>query len=112
MPGFDRSGPTGTGPLTGRQQGYCNPATRGSAAYMARGYGFGRGMGLRRGFRGGFGPGRGMERGSGRGFYQAVAVDSPRPSGNELQMLKSDADAMQKSLEAIRDRIKTLEKEV
>ena len=68
MPGFDRTGPMGAGPMTGGARGYCNPATAGTMPAIAGGYGYGRGLGLRRGFRGVFGPGRGRGRGFGRGY--------------------------------------------
>jgi len=56
MPGGDRTGPAGLGPMTGRRAGYC-------AGYQAPGYvnpwpRFGRGIG--------FGRGRGFW---GRGFW-------------------------------------------
>ena len=78
MPRFDRTGPNGQGPMTGRGLGNCNPdAIRAqdqdkpidndlSRPYprfsgWARGFGFGRGMR----FGGGFG--RGFRSGRGRG---------------------------------------------
>ena len=47
MPGFDRTGPQGRGPLTGRGMGPCGA---GSPGGYGRGYGrgFGRGYGFRR----------------------------------------------------------------
>jgi hypothetical protein len=70
MPGFDRKGPEGKGPMTGRKMGYCGgnkpdtdvPRGRG----FGRGEGFGAGRGLGRGLGRGFG--RGQGRGLGRGF--------------------------------------------
>ena len=113
MPGFDRSGPMGAGPMTGGARGRCNPATAGTIPTYAGGYGYGRGLGLRRGFRGGFGPDAGMRRGYGRGYgwyppdagpvYTADAAD-------EMDMLKSEADYLKKSLDAINARIDALEK--
>jgi len=44
MPGQDRTGPTGQGPLTGRGLGPCG---RGLAFRRGMGRGFGRGMGYR-----------------------------------------------------------------
>lgn len=78
MPGFDRTGPAGRGPMTGRALGYCNPkrASRSTeetspepdqiqsdVAAPDRGivYGLGRG-GLPRGGGRGFGRGRMMRR--------------------------------------------------
>ena len=68
-------------------------------------------LGLRRGFRGGFGPGRGRERGYGRGYEGYPPAAGPAysmdPAG-EMDMLKADADYLQKSLEAINKRIEEL----
>ncbi|RKY23605.1 MAG: hypothetical protein DRP62_05580 [Planctomycetota bacterium] len=96
MPGGDRTGPAGMGPMTGRAAGFCagypvpgymNPAM-GRAGFYSAGvpavgpygagsYGYGAGYGvpygrrvnpwLRRGF--GFGFGRGLRRGRGRFGY-------------------------------------------
>ena len=63
MPGYDRTGPMGVGPMTGGVRGRCNPATVGNIPAYADGYGYGRSLGLRRGFRGG--SGSGMGRGGG-----------------------------------------------
>ncbi len=72
MPGGDRTGPNGAGPMTGRAAGYC-------AGYAVPGYenpacGYGR-----RGGRRGYGRGRG--RGFGRGWYgnPPVTVVPPVP---------------------------------
>ena len=68
-------------------------------------------LGLRRGFRGGFGPGRGRERGYGRGYegYPPAAGPAyPIDAAGEMDMLKADADYLQKSLEAINKRIEEL----
>ena len=107
MPGFDRSGPMGAGPMTGRAMGRCNPnrAAVGPAFYG----GYGRGMAMRRGRGGGgFGAGRGFRRGFGPGYGWAAPM---APAGSELDALKSEADFMQKSLETINRRIAELEKE-
>ncbi|MBW2366243.1 MAG: DUF5320 domain-containing protein [Deltaproteobacteria bacterium] len=56
MPGFDRSGPMGAGPMTGGARGLCNP---GNAGYPRQ---FSRGGFLGRGFRRGYGM-AGMGRG-------------------------------------------------
>jgi len=67
MPGGDRTGPWGAGPMTGRATGYC-------AGYSAPGYvnpvrGFGRGWGR------GYGRGRGF--GRGRCAYPPVTLVPP-----------------------------------
>ena len=113
MPGFDRTGPMGAGPLTGGTRGRCNPATAGTIPTYTGGYGYDRGLGLRRGFRGGFGPGGGMRRGYGRGYgwYPPVAGPVyPSDAADEMDILKSEADYLKKSLDAISARIDALEK--
>ncbi len=111
MPGFDRSGPTGAGPMTGGARGNCNPANAGYNPQFGRGYG--RGMGLRRGFRGGAGTGMGAGPGYGRsfGFYPPVGgTFSQMTAEDEINMLKANADYMKNSLDEINKRIKELEK--
>ncbi|MBN2062537.1 MAG: DUF5320 domain-containing protein [Deltaproteobacteria bacterium] len=108
MPGFDRTGPSGAGPMTGGARGFCNPSTR---AYAGTGYGYG----LGRGFRGGFGRGfrgfRGYWRGYGQEAYPYPAgryvPDYGFPYGrqygmkpeDEARMLRNDLDAIKKRLE-------------
>lgn len=114
MPGGDRTGPMGMGPMTGRAGGYC-------AGYPVPGYmtpvpgrgGFGYGRGWGRAF------GRG--RGFGRGFgWRWAAYGNPYygnlpnslPAYNpqtEAQMLREEARAMQEELDAINQRLKSLE---
>jgi len=112
MPRFDRTGPMGAGPMTGGARGRCNPATVGNVPAYAGASGYGRGLALRRGFRGGYGAGQGRGRGAGRGYgwYPPAAAPgySMDPTG-ELDMLKAEADYMNKSLEAITKRIEELE---
>ena len=113
MPGSDRTGPMGAGPMTGGARGLCNPANAGYNPGFTEGFSYGRGLGLRRGFRGGFGPDRGWGRGFGRGCgWSLPAVGPAYPAGasDEVDVLKADANYMQKSLDAINKRIKELEK--
>jgi hypothetical protein len=110
MPGFDRSGPMGAGPMTGGRRGLCNPANTGYGTRSSRSFGFERGMGLGRGFRGGFG--RGMGRAFGRRgwnqptYYPAYAQHPEE----ELNMLKAEANSAKNSLDMINRRIAELEK--
>jgi len=111
MPGFDRTGPMGAGPMTGGARGRCNPATAGTIPAFAGGYGYGRGLAMRRGFRGACGPGRGRRRGYGRGFGwypPALGPAYAKDAASEIDMLKADAETMQKSLDAINKRIDEL----
>jgi hypothetical protein len=111
MPGLDRSGPMGAGSMTGGRRGICgragvavNPPAYGSS------YGYGRGMGFRRGF----GRGRGYGLGPAQGrvpSQEAYGTGYPASKTDEMEMLRADTDAMQKSLEAVQRRITELEKE-
>ena len=122
MPRGDRTGPAGMGPMTGRGMGYC-------ASYDAPGYaspapGFGRGRG--RGWWGG-GPGWGGGRGW-RHRYYATGVprwalyDYPPtwaygPYGpavteeQEVELLRGQAEALGREMEAITKRLEELENE-
>ena len=110
MPGYDRTGPVGAGPKTGGARGLCNSAAVGTIPAFAGGRrGYGRGLALRRGFRGGFDPG--MGRGFGRGYRwypPALGSSYPAEAASEMDMLKADADYLQKSLDAINQRIDEL----
>lgn len=56
MPRFDKTGPEGKGPMTGRGLGPCNPNITNPQTYQGPfGIGAGAGFGLGRGFRQGFG---------------------------------------------------------
>ena len=111
MPGGNRTGPAGQGPITGRGAGFCagfsvpgyaNPV--GGRGYWGRGRG--RGMGRGRGF--------------GRGFGWAGVAD-PYPANasfgptltaaQELEGLKQEAEFLQNNLSQVSERIEQLEKE-
>ena len=110
MPGFDRTGPMGAGPMTGGARGPCNTD---SAAYDPRFYGGGRrGLGLRRGFRGGYDlrMGRGHRAGRGYGWFPpAIDPGFPADASGEVGLLKAQADYLKNSLDAINERIDALE---
>jgi len=114
MPGGDRTGPMGEGPMTGRGAGYC-------AGYAAPGFakpgpGWGRGLGL------GFGRGRGFGWrcwGAPARYYGPQAAygpvgpwDARRISREEeLEYLKHQAGELKDELDAIGSRVKELETE-
>ncbi|MBU2651932.1 MAG: DUF5320 domain-containing protein [Bacteroidetes bacterium] len=88
MPGFDRTGPSGNGPMTGRRRGYCagNNENKGFAAPP---FAWGRG----RGFQGyGFGRGRGF------GRYTNWYGDEKSFLENEIRMLKDYLAELEKQL--------------
>jgi len=98
--------------MTGGARGRCNPATAGTIPASTGGHSYGRGLASRRGFRGGFDPGMGRGRGFGRGYrWYPPVLDSSYPveAASEMDMLKANADYLQKSLDAINKRIETLE---
>ena len=70
MPGFDKTGPSGQGAMTGRGRGRCATPGEDSVERDSLGFGRGLGRGLGRGF------GRGMWRGfgarDGRGFGRGM----------------------------------------
>lgn len=124
MPGGDRTGPAGMGPMTGRGAGYC--AGYDAPGFMNRPFG---------GWFGGRGRGRGMGFGRGRGFggggwgyrhmYYATGLPgwmrygygaapgtgwNPGPE-EEKQYLKQQAEGLQAELEEIRKRLDQLESE-
>ena len=111
MPGFDRTGPMGEGPMTGGARGRCNP--RGLFNTLG---GFGLGRGARRGYGQGFGrgygrgPGRGGFSPAGRGWYGS-AYDRPyaMDDRDEITILKNEADALNSELVEINRRIQELE---
>jgi len=121
MPGGDRTGPMGMGPMTGRAAGNC--AGFGMPGYMNPGVGRGFGMG--------FGRGRGFGgRGGGRGWrnmfhatgmpgwmrfggyatpYPYAAPQTKLDPDAEKQALRSQADALQSELEMIKKRLDEIE---
>ena len=113
MPGFDKTGPMGAGPMTGGSRGRCNPATAGTIPAYGGGYGYGRGLGLRRGFRGGYGTGWGRGRGFGRGYEwypPAVPPAYPMSADLESDISKAEADYTKQVFDAINKRLDELEK--
>ncbi|MFO7872041.1 MAG: DUF5320 domain-containing protein [Candidatus Undinarchaeales archaeon] len=83
MPGFNRTGPRGEGPRTGRGLGPC-----------------GAGYKCRRGFR------QGYRRRSGRRFYGAPA---PLTKKEEKEALTEEKKAIEEELKAVEKRIRELE---
>ena len=55
MPGFDKTGPLGDGPMSGRAQGMCRSSRSGRQTERSGGYGLGRGRRQGRGFKCGMG---------------------------------------------------------
>lgn len=106
MPGFDRSGPLGEGPMTGGKRGLCGSARKvGYSAYAGRGfcYGFPRGRGF----------GRGVGLGRGRGFAwrsASAAPVIPTTPDEEMDILKDNIDILKQQLDAYTQRLDELTK--
>ena len=102
MPGFNRRGPEGMGPMTGGGRGLCNPANR---SFSNRGGSFMAGAGRGRGF----GSGRrqsGMGRRAGFGYSGAPYYDNAQEESllkNEEAMLKDELEAIKQRLEEIKE---------
>jgi len=119
MPGGDRTGPVGSGSMSGRAAGFC--AGYGMPGYANQGFGLGRGMGRMRGR----GPGRGRGMGLGGwwgvpggryfgGFPTGAAAYGPLSeprvySRDESEWLKEQADALQRELKSVEARLAELE---
>jgi len=114
MPGFDGTGPVGSGPMTGRGAGYC-------AGFARSGYrrdpGFGSGLAFRPGFGRGlaFRRGAGYGRGAGRMFAGPVNWVTPQANGisekEEINYLNDTASALENELNAVRERLNELQNE-
>ena len=126
MPGFDGTGPSSMGPMTGGRRGFCNPSRASYDPAPVQWTGYGRGFGR------GYGRGRGLGRGAGfgwgrglgwRGFYPPAGgwvgptygpgygnTYNVRPE-DEIRTLKGEADYMKNELDAINKRIEELETE-
>ena len=115
MPGGDRTGPAGMGPMTGRAAGYC-------AGFSTPGYmnPYGGRLGL------GFGWGRGRGRGFAwrrqfyaSGMYPNMPYSQPLPYAapygpdyseeKEIELLQNQGKFLQDQLNEINNRIKELE---
>ena len=116
MPGGDRTGPMGMGPMTGRAAGFC--AGFGAPGFASGGPGLGRGWG--RGFGRGWGRGYGWQAPAAPGFRWA-APQATVPAGpwsarqitreEELEYLKGQADMLKQEMDAISGRIGQIESE-
>lgn len=101
MPGFDRTGPWGMGPMTGGRRGLCVLRGRGSDWYSG-GRGFGWGTGPRWG------------RGSGwcrwrPSYVPPYAYAPPMGTEREFDFLRNQSQALREELENIEARISEME---
>jgi len=122
MPGGDRTGPTGMGPMTGRAAGYCtdynapgyaNPVFQRGVCGVRLGRGRGRGIKWRHWF---YSTGQpfqswvnprvwGPERGSAPVYTQSMSKEA------QIDMLKTEAADLENALQEIRDRLAKISEE-
>jgi hypothetical protein len=114
MPGGDRTGPRGFGPMTGRSLGYCSGYN--SPGYANLGFGRGFGRGCDRGF------GLGL-RGRGRGFWWRGYRDTyywpqtpfgvnPQPNKDEEKAyLENLVKNLEEEIKMVKERLHELSKE-
>ena len=103
MPGLNKQGPEGNGPMSGRQQGMCRRTDELSLGGRRDGQGQGRGMGGR--CRGSFPD---TSRGQGQ-MGQAPLNDELQAKTDELSTLKSEYKKTQVMLEALMQKIDAME---
>ena len=91
MPGLNRTGPQGQGPMTGGARGNCNPANVQGVRPVAGTMGVGRGMAYGRNFRGGNGRGNGNGYGMGMGQGYGSNIGA---NAEELNMLRAEVELL------------------
>lgn len=106
MPGFDRTGPLGEGPMTGRGLGYCGGRVGWPRFGGGRGFGggWGRGFGWRNRFNAPTWTGRGYGVGWRYGYAPGLT------SREEIDLLNAEAKDLERDLEDIRRRVDDLKK--
>ncbi|BDD88501.1 DUF5320 domain-containing protein [Desulfofustis limnaeus] len=103
MPGFDKTGPMGVGPMTGGGLGRCTGVEVPSGV-------FGRGMGRGRGCGRGWAFSTGSGRGRGRGYAAGYPPAMPNVSAEqEVDFLKTEAQRLEQQLQRINDRLGNLQ---
>ena len=116
MPAGDATGPMGMGPMTGRGAGYGGGFPGPGYTNPVPGRGWGMGFGWRVGFGRGRGGGRG--RGSRHGYCAmgapfwaraGVPFRADAPADAEAQVLRAQAEYLERTLEDIRRRLAELE---
>lgn len=95
MPRGDRTGPMGSGPMTGRRMGFCAGSSDPGFFSSGPAFGMGRGRGLGRGFNRGFGPGRwsGIPP-VGYGGYQITAEQEMNALAEQKKMLEDELEQL------------------
>jgi Family of unknown function (DUF5320) len=98
MPGLNRTGPQGQGPMTGGARGNCNSANMQGARPATGAMGFGRGMAYGRGY--GRNRGNGYSMGMGQGYAGNTGT-----SVEELNMLRNEVELLNKRIAELEGRL-------
>lgn len=104
MPGMDKTGPMGDGPMTGGGWGLCRPANAAADPPAVAGWGRRREPG------GPFGGGFGRRRGRCRARWRATAYEAGRPPEPvaEIDRLRVEAESLTNMLDRLNRRIEAL----
>ncbi|MFP4487988.1 MAG: DUF5320 domain-containing protein [Bacteroidales bacterium] len=98
MPGGDRTGPTGAGPMTGRRLGFCVGNDE-PGGFYGRAYGSGRGPGS------GFRRGPGGRFGRGYAWGSIPAPDYSADTKNEKRFLEKEIDGLKEQLAFLENKL-------
>lgn len=113
MPGFDRTGPRGMGPMTGGARGRCNPRGRRNPGGGSFGSWFGQGRGLGRGNRNMFrSAGFSGWAGPGPAGAWGMPYNAAYNRDQEIDMLRDQAAFLEKELASINNRLQEMESTV
>jgi len=91
MPRGDRTGPSGTGPMTGRRMGNCVEESGVGAGFFGRGFGFNQGRGM----------GNGRNAGWFSGFGNS-GVSEKTTLENGIRVLKDQLSSLEKQLSSFK----------
>lgn len=94
MPGRNKTGPLGDGPMTGRRMGFCADNENQPGAFFGRGGRFGMGRGNRRGYD--------MER---RGSYNTDTFGAAKKSTleGEISILRDHLNSLEVRMKGLKD---------
>ena len=96
MPGIDRTGPAGQGPMTGRRMGSCNEDTTTGKQFNSG-----------RGFRRGFSQNQGMRNGYGSGFRHGFQNQNVynNPETSEKAIIENEINTLKNRLSLLEDKL-------
>ncbi len=99
MPGLNRTGPQGQGPMTGGARGNCNTANVQGVRLANPAVGFGRGMAYGRGY------GRNRGNDDSMGMGQRGYGGDTKTSAEELNILRSEVELLNRRIAEIEGKL-------